>query len=366
MGGRATVVQRPGRPQRRVVPRDQPVEGRGAAAETPRRHVSVGKAGPTPTTTSRIPAESASERIHPLLGRHDGSGPGGSPKPLRAAQVAHPDWDDFWAARTPLLERIEVPAGARLRQLPRTRAFTHAAASKPSAASARATGSCTPTGAASGRPTIRRSPWPCNRASSTASSRARTTRCGTRLAYVSWRSARATTRSTPYAPSAPGPPPGLRWSSLHLAPGELRTTPFDARKTVSLDLPDGRASFAFRVPCGDGARGTDEAAAPGRARRRDGRPPLRRRCPRSWRTGRAALGGPFVFGCDVVARGWLRLAHRRVDELFAARSTGPSIPATGPSPSARANRTGRHRDPTPPRPASRGATSCASTSRAAG
>ena len=29
---------------------------------------------------------------------------------LREQQLAHPEWDDFWAARTPALERIEVPA----------------------------------------------------------------------------------------------------------------------------------------------------------------------------------------------------------------------------------------------------------------
>ncbi|HEY5243437.1 MAG TPA: CocE/NonD family hydrolase [Polyangiaceae bacterium] len=29
---------------------------------------------------------------------------------LRSQQLAHPEWDDFWAARTPALERIEVPA----------------------------------------------------------------------------------------------------------------------------------------------------------------------------------------------------------------------------------------------------------------
>jgi predicted acyl esterase len=30
--------------------------------------------------------------------------------------------------------------------------------------------------------------------------------------------------------------------------------------------------------------------------------------------GELGFEGPFGFGCDVVARGWLRLAHRRIDE----------------------------------------------------
>src|SRR6185437_11496392 len=43
------------------------------------------------------------------------------------------------------------------------------------------------------------------------------------------------------------PPPGVRWSSLHLAPGELRTAPVDTRATVPFEVPDGGASFVFRA-----------------------------------------------------------------------------------------------------------------------
>jgi putative CocE/NonD family hydrolase len=108
---------------------------------------------------------------------------------------------------------------------------------------------------------------------------------------------------------------GTRWTKLFLAPGELREKPFDAGTTQRFDVPTGSASFALRVA--DDMEiagpmklrlhvelaGASDAYLFAAVRKMEAS------------TGREVLfEGPFGFGCDVVSKGWLRLAHRRVDE----------------------------------------------------
>ncbi len=229
---------------------------------------------------------------------------------LRAAQVAHPEWDEFWAARTPLLERIEVPAlvcgsfsdqglhtrGSfeAFRRIGSTHRFLY---------------------------THRGGKWSTYYSPEALALQSRFFDCflkGEDNAMRDTAPVRLEIRSRHDRVHAvrnerAWPPRGLRWSSLHLAPGELRTAPLDVRKTVSLDLPDGRASFGFRMP--------DEMELAG---------PMKLRLQVELVDATDAhlfvavskvvadrvlrFEGPFGFGCDVVARGWLRLAHRRVDE----------------------------------------------------
>jgi predicted acyl esterase len=117
------------------------------------------------------------------------------------------------------------------------------------------------------------------------------------------------------------PPPGLRWTSLHLGPGELRAAPLNAKGAVRFDIPEGGASFALRVPREMVLAGpmklrlhvelvdADDAHLFIAVSKVEGQP-----------RGTATEGrvlpfeGSFGFGCDVVAKGWLRMAHRRVDE----------------------------------------------------
>lgn len=108
---------------------------------------------------------------------------------------------------------------------------------------------------------------------------------------------------------------GTRWTRLFLAPGALHEVAIDASTEQRFDVPDGRASFELRVD--DDMElvgpmklrlhvelaGASDAYLFVAVRKIDAS------------SGREALfEGPFGFGCDVVAKGWLRLAHRRIDE----------------------------------------------------
>src|SRR5262249_43266234 len=113
------------------------------------------------------------------------------------------------------------------------------------------------------------------------------------------------------------PPLGVRWTALHLAPGELRSAPLAERATTQFEVPDGGTAFTLRV--------TEDMELAGPMKlcmfvelvdatdahlfiavsKIDGAIPDKE----------LPFEGPFGFGCDVVAKGWLRLAHRRVDRL---------------------------------------------------
>jgi predicted acyl esterase len=240
---------------------------------------------------------------------------------LRAGQLAHPEWDDFWAARTPALERIEVPAlicgsfsdqglhsrgsfeafrriGSRHRYL-----YTH-----------------------------RGGKWSTYYSPEALALQARFFDCflkgeddGMRDGHAVRLEVRASGHDIrAVRDERAWPPPGVRWAPLYLAPGDLRPTPLAARTTARFSVPDGGATFRFRV------EEDQELVGPMKLRLHvelvgatdahlfvalskveglsNGASGEQRALP---------FEGPFGFGCDVVARGWLRVAHRRVD---AARS----------------------------------------------
>jgi predicted acyl esterase len=114
------------------------------------------------------------------------------------------------------------------------------------------------------------------------------------------------------------PIPGTRFTPLHLSAraessGELLETPDGERGRVVVELPKDRASFHWRVPEDmeivgpmklrlylELASGTDAHLFAAVRKIVDGE--------------QVPFEGSFGFGCDVVTKGWLRLAHRRVDE----------------------------------------------------
>jgi predicted acyl esterase len=236
---------------------------------------------------------------------------------LRAGQLAHPEWDDFWEARTPVLEQIEVPAlicgsfsdqglhargsfegfrriGSRHRFL-----YTH-----------------------------RGGKWSTYYSPEALALQARFFDCFLKGEDNGMREAapvRLEIRRRAHEVHAARderawPPPGVSWSLLHLGPGELRQGVVAEPARVSFDVPEGGATFVFRAPDDfelvgpmklrlhvelAGASDAHLFVAVSKVERagESGRP--RRRA--------LAFEGPFGFGCDVVARGWLRVAHRRLD-----------------------------------------------------
>jgi predicted acyl esterase len=235
---------------------------------------------------------------------------------FRARQLAHPEWDDFWSTRTPALERIEVPAlicasfsdqglhsrgcfeafrriGSEHRFL-----YTHRAGKWSTYYSAEALAlqarffDCFLKGEDNGM----RDAAPVR-----LEIRARGDQVHAVREERAW------------------PPPGVRWVPLYLSPGELGTSPLRARATSQLDFPHGASTFTFRVP--------QEMALVGPMKLRlyvelEGSPDAHLFVAVSKLEGAGPdsggrelrFEGPFGFGCDVVARGWLRLAHRRLDE----------------------------------------------------
>jgi len=228
---------------------------------------------------------------------------------LRAGQLAHPQWDDFWAARTPALERIEVPAlicgsfsdqslhtrGSfeAFRRIRSTHRFLY---------------------------THRGGKWSTYYSPDALALQARFFDCflkGEDNGMRDLAPVRVEIRSRAHEVYAvrheqAWPPPGVRWSALHLAPGELRSAPLETPATVRFAVPEGGARFVFR------AAEEMDLVGPMKLRlhlalegltdahlfvavSKIANEPLR-------------FEGPFGFGCDVVARGWLRVAHRRVDD----------------------------------------------------
>jgi predicted acyl esterase len=234
---------------------------------------------------------------------------------FRAQQLAHPEWDDFWAARVPELERIEVPAlicatfsdqslhmrggFEAFRRIGSVHRFLY---------------------------THRGGKWSTYYSPEALALQARFFDCFLRgedngmreVAPVRLEIRERGDLVHAVRDERAWPPSGARWNSLYLAPGELRDARPADRASSQLRVPDGRASFAYTVPRDLVLAGPMKlrlfvelvdaadahlfvavsklAGAPG-GRERE-----------------VPFEGPFGFGCDVVARGWLRLAHRRVDE----------------------------------------------------
>jgi predicted acyl esterase len=235
---------------------------------------------------------------------------------LRAGQLAHPEWDDFWAARTPALERIEVPAlicasfsdqclhtrggFEAFRRIGSTHRFLY---------------------------THRGGKWSTYYSPDALALQSRFFDCFLKGEDNGMRATDPVRleirRRGDEVHSVRGerawPLPSTRWTKLYLAPGELRGAPLRARTTAALEAPDGRSSFGLQVPedmeiagpmmlrlhvelvgASDAhlfvAVSKIEGAVDGAGGRE------------------LPFEGSFGFGCDVVAKGWLRLAHRRVDE----------------------------------------------------
>jgi predicted acyl esterase len=234
---------------------------------------------------------------------------------LRAGQLAHPEFDDFWAARTPELERINVPAlicasfsDQGLHSRGSFEAFRRIASPQRFLY------------------THRGGKWSTYYGPEALALQTRFFDCflkgednGMREAAPVHLEVRSTGQQVHAAREERGwPLPGLRWSRLHLAPGELRDQPVAAATSVHLEVPDGSVRFEFRV------RDPMELSGPMKLRlyvelanatdahlfaaickvqaRPDGA------------SGDVPFEGSYGFGCDVVAKGWLRIAHRRVDE----------------------------------------------------
>jgi predicted acyl esterase len=230
---------------------------------------------------------------------------------LRAGQLAHPEWDDFWASKAPALERIDVPAlvcasfsdqglhtrggfeafrriGSKHRFL-----YTH-----------------------------RGGKWSTYYSPEALALQARFFDCFLKEEDSVMRDAapvRLEVRTTReevrcVRDERSWPLPGTRWTKLYLAPDRLREAPLEARTTLRFDVPRGGASFVFRA--------TDDMEIAG---------PMKLRlhvelegmadaylfaaiCKVRADGDDVVFEGSSGFGCDVVAKGWLRMAHRRVDE----------------------------------------------------
>jgi putative CocE/NonD family hydrolase len=109
------------------------------------------------------------------------------------------------------------------------------------------------------------------------------------------------------------PPPGVKWTRLWLAPGELREQPLESSVTTRFDAPAGGVSFALRVP--DDMELTGPMKLKLHVELIGGADAHLFVAVRKFREGQhVCFEGPFGFGRDVVTKGWLRVAHRRVDE----------------------------------------------------
>jgi uncharacterized protein len=239
---------------------------------------------------------------------------------LRQQQLAHTDWDDFWASRAPQLERIVVPAlicGSFSDQGLHTRG---------SFEGYRRIGSMNRY-----LYTHRAGKWSTYYSTDALALQTKFFDCflkGDDNGMRSYAPVRVEIRTTGTEIFAvreePGwPPPGVRWTKLALAPGELRLDSPSVRATARFDAPGGGVSFEIRVPMDTEIVGpmklrvflelvgADDAHLFAAIVKATGPAPAHAaanaRCP-------VPFEGPFGFGRDVVAKGWQRVAHRRVDE----------------------------------------------------
>jgi predicted acyl esterase len=229
---------------------------------------------------------------------------------LRREQIAHPDCDDLWAAMTPALERIAAPA------LICASFSDHGLHTRGSFEAFRRIGS-----AHRFLYTHRGGKWATYYSAEALALQARFFDCFLKGADNGMRDvapvrlevrARGDTIHDVRHERA-WPLPSTRWTMLHLAPGELRTRPADQPAVVRFAVPGGCASFAFVAPedlelAGPmkltlqvELAGTDDAHLFVAVRKFvDGR--------------HVPFEGSYGYGLDVVAHGWQRIAHRRIDE----------------------------------------------------
>jgi predicted acyl esterase len=233
---------------------------------------------------------------------------------LRRGQIAHPDFDDFWASRTPVLERIDVPAlicASFSDQGLHTRGSFEAFRRVRSAHRYLYT--------------HRGGKWSTYYSPEALDLQARFFDCflkgednGMREVAPVRLEVRARGDDVhAIREERAWPPSGVRWTKLYLLPDELREAPLAERAAAAFDVPEGERSFTFRVAQDmelvgpmklrlyvEVLGGSDAhlfvAVSKIAAARGGGR--------------ELCFEGSGGFGCDVVAKGWQRLAHRRIDE----------------------------------------------------
>jgi predicted acyl esterase len=229
---------------------------------------------------------------------------------LRADQLAHPDWDDFWAERAPALERIEVPA------LICASFSDQALHTRGSFEAFRRIGS-----KHRFLYTHRGGKWSTYYSPASLALQARFFDCflkGEDNGMVDSPRVRLEVRASgdrvhAVRDESAWPLPRTRWTRLFLGPGELREETLGGTTTVDFDAPWGGVSFAVRAPqdfelsgpmklrLKVELNGGSDAYLFVAVRKFDGKRSV-------------AFEGPFGFGRDVVTKGWMRLAHRRLDE----------------------------------------------------
>jgi putative CocE/NonD family hydrolase len=236
---------------------------------------------------------------------------------LRAQQLAHSDCDDFWASRTPALERIEVPA------LVCASFSDHGLHSRGCFEAFRRIGSTHRF-----LYTHRGGKWSTYYSPDVLALQARFFDCflkgednGMReVSPVRLEIRTRADRVQAVRQEQTWPPRGVRWTPLYLAPGQLRATPEAARTTAQLEMPHEGSTFDFAVPEDMALTGPMKlrlyvelvgasdahlfVAVSKMERGRDG----------GSKRHEVHFEGSTGFGYDVVAKGWQRLAHRRVDE----------------------------------------------------
>jgi putative CocE/NonD family hydrolase len=109
------------------------------------------------------------------------------------------------------------------------------------------------------------------------------------------------------------PPIGTRWTPLYLAPAELREGPIDSSASVRFVAPRGGVQFTWQVP--------DDLELVGPMKLKlhvelsGGTDSHLFVAVRKFEGGRhVPFEASYGFGRDVVTKGWMRVAHRRLDE----------------------------------------------------
>ena len=341
VGGGAAMVERQGRAQRRLVPRHQPVERGCAAPQAARRHLPVGGLDRR-VPRRRVPRRRARGRLHPLLGRHDrarradlgvASRPAARPSRLgRLLGRAHAGARAHRGAGADLRELLRPgpPHARQLRGLPPHRLGAPLPLHAPRRQVVHVL--------------LARGAGRFRRASSTASSRARTTGCAT-WPPCAWRSGRGATRSMPCERSARGRCRARAGRSCTSRRASFASTPLDASAAVRFDVPGRRREL--RVPR---AARTWSSSGPMKLRLHlelagaDRRPPLRGRVTSEPADLRGALRGPVRFR---LRRRRQRLASRRSSSRRrVSQRTASPVPSERPRRAARSGEIAprRHRD----------------------
>jgi predicted acyl esterase len=229
---------------------------------------------------------------------------------LRNGQLAHPDFDDFWASRVPNLEGIEVPAlicasfsdqglhtrgsfeayrriSSKHRYL-----FTH-----------------------------RGGKWSTYYGPESLALQTRFLDCflkGEENGMLSDDPVRVEVREQADRVNSvrmvhSWPPADVEWTRLWLAADQLREEPLETAVTTRFEVPEGGVTMSFTMPA------DTEISGPMKLRLHvelvGGADANLFVAVRKFRDARhVCFEGSFGFGRDVVTKGWLRVAHRRTDE----------------------------------------------------